>query len=46
MPLKRLDVDTLRAKIEPTVLSALMTAIGGTFYASILYLHWTARRLW
>jgi branched-chain amino acid transport system permease protein len=28
-----LGVDTLRAKIEATVLSALMTAIGGTFYA-------------
>jgi branched-chain amino acid transport system permease protein len=26
-------VDTLRAKIEATVLSATMTAIGGTFYA-------------
>ncbi len=28
-----LGVDTLRTKIEATVLSALMTAIGGTFYA-------------
>lgn len=28
-----LGVDTLRTKIEATVLSAFMTAIGGTFYA-------------